>query len=154
MIDKVKKAEQNRKYREKNKDDLREKKKQYYLKNKESIRLKSKQNYEVNKEAYKERAKKWKKDNAARHNALCMDRHVKKLKARPSWLTMIQLVQIQEFYEIAKARSYQTGIVHHVDHIVPLQGKNVSGLHVPWNLQILTASDNCSKRNGIWESKK
>jgi 5-methylcytosine-specific restriction endonuclease McrA len=150
MIDKAKKAEQNRKYREKNKEALKERKKLYYLTNREKIREKGRLYYEKNKDAYKERAKKWKDQNVALHNARCMDRYVKKLKARPSWLTMIQLVQIQEFYEIAKARSYQTGIVHHVDHIVPLQGKNVSGLHVPWNLQILTASENCSKSNNVY----
>ena len=150
MIDKAKKAEQDRKYREKNKEALKERKKLYYLANREKIREKGRMDYEKNKDAYKERAKKWKDQNVALHNARCMDRHVKKLKARPSWLTMIQLVQIQEFYEIAKARSYQTGIVHHVDHIIPLQGKNVSGLHVPWNLQILTASENCSKSNNVY----
>ncbi|NBW38084.1 MAG: hypothetical protein EBR30_24290 [Cytophagia bacterium] len=150
MIDKAKKSEQDRKYREKNKEVLREKKRQYYLANREEIRAKGKLDYEKNKEAYKERAKKWKDSNTALHNSRCMERHVKKLNARPKWLSFIELAQIQEFYDIAKARSFQTGIVHHVDHIIPLQGKHVTGLHVPWNLQVLTASENCSKSNNVF----
>jgi len=150
MIDKVKKSEQNRKYREKNKEVLKEKKRQYYLNNREEIRAERKLDYEKNKEAYKERARKWKESNTALHNARCMERHVKKLNACPRWLNAVEVAQIQEFYDIAKAKSFHSGINHHVDHIIPLQGKHVTGLHVPWNLQVLTASENCSKSNSVY----
>ncbi len=50
-------------------------------------------------------------------------------------------------YREARRVTKLTGTWHHVDHIIPLNGKDVCGLHVPWNLQILTAVDNMFKSN-------
>jgi 5-methylcytosine-specific restriction endonuclease McrA len=72
-----------------------------------------------------------------------------KINATPAWLTKEDHVQIQELYEIAQAFKLYTGQQYHVDHIVPLQGKNVCGLHVPWNLQVLEASENIRKSNKL-----
>jgi hypothetical protein len=70
-----------------------------------------------------------------------------RIKATPNWLTPIHKAQIQEMYDIAAAKTVQLGIKHEVDHIVPLTHDKVTGLHVPWNLQVLTASENRCKSN-------
>lgn len=72
-------------------------------------------------------------------------------EAMPSWLSAIHLAQIQEFYDLAVALTTQTGIPHEVDHIIPLAHARVCGLHVPWNLQVLTVKANRRKSNRLIE---
>jgi hypothetical protein len=98
-------------------------------------------------EKEKQRSKEYFKNNTGTAKAKRARRRASMSNATPDWLTAIQKAQIAEFYEIATALEEQTGIKRHVDHIVPLKAKGISGLHVPWNLQILTAHENLSKRN-------
>lgn len=67
--------------------------------------------------------------------------------ANPPWLTEEDYWLIDEVYSLCRLRSKITGIKWHVDHIVPLKGKDVRGLHVPWNLQVITAKENYMKSN-------
>ena len=70
-------------------------------------------------------------------------------RAKPAWLTEEHEFMLEEIYELRDLRSKLTGVVHHVDHIVPLRGQNCCGLHVPWNLQVIPAQENLSKSNRI-----
>lgn len=73
-----------------------------------------------------------------------------KLKgAVPTWLTKEQKDEIERFYWLAKDLKAVTGETYHVDHIIPINGKEVCGLHVPWNLQILPSDINLSKGNKV-----
>lgn len=95
--------------------------------------------------------------NPARMKAHKIKYEAQRAKATPPWLTSEQWAEMNAIYEKARKLTLETGIRHEVDHIHPLNGKNLSGLHVPWNLQILTQSENVSKSNryaelpGNWE---
>jgi hypothetical protein len=85
--------------------------------------------------------KEWRRELSRFHAS---KRKACKLNRTPKWA---DFSAIQRIYCKARRLTIKTGIVHHVDHIVPLQGKYVSGLHVEHNLQILTATQNMSKHN-------
>ena len=65
----------------------------------------------------------------------------------PKWLTKEDMRAIKQIYAIAVARTKETGILWDVDHIIPLQGETVSGLHVPSNLQVIPHKENVTKGN-------
>lgn len=69
-------------------------------------------------------------------------------RAIPPWAN---LQKIAEIYQTSKLKELVSGVKHHVDHVVPLNGRNVCGLHVENNLQILSAKDNWLKRNKFEE---
>ena len=71
------------------------------------------------------------------------------MQRTPKWLSVDDLWLMEEAYTLAKLRNDVTGILWHVDHIVPLQGNSVSGLHVPWNLRVIPAIENMSKGNRL-----
>lgn len=91
--------------------------------------------------------KRYRDANQDKRNARTAKRRAAKLQRTPHWLTKNQLDEIETFYTAALAFRLYTGQEYHVDHIVPLQGKNVSGLHVPWNLRVISAIDNLKKSN-------
>ena len=120
--------------------------------NPEKANVKSRKWYYANPEKEKARAKRWRQANPDKANALKAKRRASKLQATPPWLTQDDLAGIRQFYTIANQLTELNGQIYHVDHIVPLQGKTVCGLHVPWNLQVLEGSENMSKSNKLVDS--
>lgn len=84
--------------------------------------------------------KNWVTNNKDKKYAIVRARHSRVKKARPNWLTSCQRKEILRMYENCPKDC-------HVDHIIPLKGKHVSGLHVPWNLQYLKIKCNLKKGN-------
>jgi len=142
-------AEKKRERYLRNKEFVLESKKEYYQENREKIRKKQKVYCDANKEKLRESNKKWRTENYERHAHNCRMYRYRKYQAVPSWLTIKDRNAITETYAQCKKTTKETGVQHHVDHIIPINGKAVSGLHVPWNLQVVPASYNLSKKNKV-----
>lgn len=100
--------------------------------------------YQANKELWRERYRIWSKNNPDKEAARAARRRAGIFTATPKWA---DLKKIESIYVEAKQKSISTGITYHVDHIIPLKGKNVCGLHCECNLQIIPAVDNMRKAN-------
>jgi hypothetical protein len=95
----------------------------------------------------KDKKKAYYGENKVRYASLSAKRRASILLRTPKWLSVEQLKEIETEYALREWCSEVMGEEYHVDHIVPLQGKKVSGLHVPWNLRVIPASKNISKSN-------
>ena len=106
--------------------------KDYYKRNKERINSVKKEHYMNNPDMYQAYARNRKS-------------HIK--KATPSWDMELTELVVKEAYNLKMIRKGETGVDFHVDHIVPLKGKSVSGLHVWNNIQVIPAKLNLEKGN-------
>lgn len=93
----------------------------------------------------------WRSNNPDKVRFYNASRKKTRLTATPNWLTKDHKMFMEIQYQMALLLKERLGFEHHVNHIHPLQGKNVCGLHVPWNLRVIPASDNIRKSNKLLE---
>ena len=140
------KTESRKRTYEKNKVKVLAQAAQYRAEHKEEERRNRAAHYQKNKDRVAEVTKAYRLANRDLYRAAGARRRAAKLQATPPWA---DLAAIAEFYSEAARLTTETGILHEVDHIYPLQGKDVCGLHVPGNLQIITRAENRSKSNKL-----
>ncbi len=132
-------------FREYNKSEAGQKaKREYYERNKEAVIASAQARPDEAKNAYK---KKYKEANPDLYRELVSLRRRRFRDATPKWLSEEQRMEIRLKYRLAIEMSRATGVRYAVDHEVPIQGEDVCGLHVPWNLRVITQEENLKKSN-------
>ena len=92
-------------------------------------------------------AKIYAQNNRAKLNANAKKYVLAREQRTPKWLSVDDFWLMEQAYELAGLRTKVFGFAWHVDHVIPLHGRLVSGLHVPHNLQVIPAYTNRSKSN-------
>ena len=129
--------EKRSKYHEANAERINQRHRDYYQENIEKERLRSRNKYKINPDKVLETNKRWMDNNPGYGTYKAAKYRASKRKKTPIWA---DLNKIKAIYENCPKG-------YHVDHIVPLRGETVCGLHVPWNLRVIPAFDNISKSN-------
>jgi hypothetical protein len=125
-----------------------------WAKNNPEKRRKITQKYKAkNREKLNKKTREWFRKNPEKLRGYLAKRRAQRLNATPKWLSKEDLKRIDDIYTSAKVLGEKFKVNYHVDHIIPLNGENVCGLHVPWNLQLLEASLNIAKGNSCKKSK-
>lgn len=134
-------------FREYNKrEDVKDRKNEWYQENRETVI-----NNAATRPAHvlREYRNVWKANNKTQIRADTKARRRKHREATPPWLTRKQKSEIRQLYQIAITMTQTTGEQYVVDHIVPLRSHEVCGLHVPWNLRVITQEENLKKSNKL-----
>ena len=121
-------------------------KQRYYEKNKDYVIARALATPAQLKNQYR---KAWADKNLVSVRANTKNRRRKHRNATLPWLTRRQKTEMRSMYQIAITMSKTTGEPYVVDHIWPLRSDVVCGLHVPWNLRILTRAENLQKSNSL-----
>lgn len=141
------KKESSEKWRKANMDKVNASKRRRRKADPEKYRLKARELYHRDPERHRMIQRRSNRRNAGKVRERASYSAHRRGVATPSWLGSDQRSEIRSFYECAVMMEEAGYEKRHVDHIVPIAGANVCGLHVPWNLQILPASINMSKGN-------
>ena len=132
-------------FREYNKrEDIKDRKNEWYQENREAVIAAAAIRPAA---VLREYRNAWKANNKTQVRADTKARRRKHRDATPLWLTRKQKSEIRQLYQIAITMTQTTGEQYVVDHIVPLRGEFVCGLHVPWNLRVITQDENLKKSN-------
>lgn len=123
-------------------DTINEQRRKARLENLEEARRKDREYYSANIDRKRATKRARDKKNPEKIRALSARRYAEKKQRTPKWANRKKM---REFYTTAKIMTQQTGVQYTVDHIIPLRGDLVSGLHVENNLQVLTLEDNMKK---------
>ena len=118
--------------------------KRYYERNREAVIARAASRPREEAQAYK---LKYKGNNPELYKALNSSRKRRHREATPPWITAEQKLAIRGLYLSAQSLTAITGERYVVDHIVPLHSDVVCGLHVPWNLRVITQEENLIKSN-------
>lgn len=125
----------------------------------DAYRARSREHYARNREARKAKDKAWRERNPEKFKASCRrwlakqpgynSNHVRlrRLREKRAMLSCLTWRDVRPFYALAAKLTKETGIEHHVDHIIPINSPVVCGLHVPANLQVIRGDENRRKRN-------
>ena len=118
----------------------------YYERNKEAVKARAASRPSEEKKAHK---LKYKESNPELYKALTSVRKRRHRDATPLWVTAEQKLSMRQLYLQAQQLTKITGERYVVDHIVPLISPDVCGLHVPWNLRVITQEENLKKSNKL-----
>ena len=134
-------------FREYNKrEDVKDRKNEWYQENREAVIAAASIRPQHVKREYQNA---WKERNIVWVRADTKSRRRKHREATPKWLTTAQKATMREIYKMAITMTQTTGEQYVVDHIVPLRSHEVCGLHVPWNLRVITQEENLKKSNKL-----
>jgi len=149
----------SKRWAEENAERAKELQAEWYKKNKEKVDAQSKAwakaNPERIKEIHRESKRRtgstriWKSENKHKVNAYASKRRACERNATPSWLSEIDEFIVEEIFLQREDISSATGIKHEVDHVIPLVSEEVCGLHVWWNMRVITEFENRSKGNKL-----